>query len=342
MNPNTNTSGKPGAANGSLSRNILKRRETTLLLLVLVLTAGVALRAPGFVAPKSLLNVVTDSCILFIVSIGQFLVILIGGIDLSIGSTMALVGMGTAMLNQANPAIPAWIFIPMSLIFGAVLGLINGGLVGYGKLPPIIATLGTQSAYRGIVFLLSKGQWVTANEMTEGFRKIPEGRFIGMPYMFWAAFVVGIIALVFMRYTRSGRDIYAIGGNKTAALFAGVSERKVDLVAFTVSAALAGLAGLLYVSRYGIAQNETASGFELQAVATNVLGGVNIAGGAGTVLGVLLGTLFLGVVNNALPVLRMSPFLQMVIQGFIILAAIVANRLMDKRRQRRAEGRGRS
>ena len=315
-------------------KKLLKRKETTVFILAVILTLVVALRAPGFIAPKSLLNIVVDTCILIIVATGQFGVILIGGIDLSVGSSMALVGMGAAMLNQFNPGIPTWFFLPFSVAAGAALGAVGGILVGFGRLPPLIASLGMMSAYRGLVFILSKGQWVTANEMTEGFRRIPEGLTLGLPHMFWAALLVAIVMHVFMRHTRSGRDVYAIGGNPTAARFAGVSQRKVEINVFLISGALAGLAGLLYVSRYGIAQNETASGFEMQTVAAAVLGGVNIAGGSGCVLGVVIGALFLGVVNNALPVLRLSPFLQMAIQGFIILAAVVANTLVDQRNKR--------
>ncbi|MCE1196122.1 ABC transporter permease [bacterium] len=315
-------------------KKLLKRKETTVALLIVILTLAVALRAPGFIQPKSLANIVVDTCILIIVSIGQLGVILIGGIDISVGSTMALVGMAAAMLNQFNPGVPAWIYAPFSVVMGAALGSIGGVLVGFGRLPPLIASLGMMSAYRGLVFLLSKGQWVTANEMTEGFRKIPEGLWLGAPHMLWAALAVGVFAQLFMRHTRSGRDVYAIGGNPTAARFAGVSQRKVEINVFVISGALAGLAGLLYVSRYGIAQNETATGFEMQTVAAAVLGGVNIAGGSGTVPGVILGALFLGVVNNALPVLRMSPFLQMAIQGFIILMAVVANTVVDRRNKR--------
>ena len=315
-------------------KKLFKRKETTLCLLILLLALAVSLRAPGFVAPKSLLNIVVDSSILIIVALGQFGVILIGGIDLSIGSTMALAGMAAAMLNQYVPGIPVWFFAPFSLAAGALLGGIGGVLVAFGKLPPLIASLGMMSAYRGLVFILSKGQWVTANEMTEGFRKIPEGLALGLPNMVWAAIAVALLAQLFMRYTRSGRDVYAIGGNPTAARFAGVNQAKVEIDVFVISGALAGLAGLLYVSRYGIAQNETAAGFEMQTVAAAVLGGVNIAGGSGTVPGVVLGSLFLGVVNNALPVLRLSPFLQMAIQGFIILAAVVVNTLIDRRNKR--------
>ncbi len=315
-------------------KKFLKSKEMPLAILIVLMTLAVSLRAPGFIAPKSLQGILVDSCILIIVALGQFAVILIGGIDLSVASTMALVGMVTAMMNQFIPGIPAWLYLPMSLALGAVLGLVSGLLVGVGGLPPIIASLGTMSAYRGIVFLISKGQWVTANEMTEGFRRLPDSPILGLPSMLWITLAVVALAWLFMRSTSSGREIYAIGGNKTAARFAGVSERKVDIVVFVAAGILSGLAGLLYVSRYGIAQSETAVGFELQTVAASVLGGVNISGGSGTVPGVILGSLFLGVVNNALPVLRMSPFFQMAIQGFIILAAVVVNVLLDRRKQR--------
>ncbi len=320
-------------------KKFFKSKEVPLAILIVLMTLAVSLRAPGFIAPKSLSGILVDSCILIIVALGQFAVILIGGIDLSVASTMALVGMVTAMMNQFIPGIPAWLYLPMSLGLGAILGLISGLLVGFGGLPPMIASLGTMSAYRGIVFLVSKGQWVTANEMTESFRRIPDTPVLGAPGMLWVTLLVVVVAWIFMKLTRSGREIYAIGGNKTAARFAGVSERKVDILVFVAAGILSGLAGLLYVSRYGIAQSETAVGFEMQTVAASVLGGVNISGGSGTVLGVVLGSLFLGVVNNALPVLRMSPFYQMAIQGFIILTAVIVNVLLFRSKQRKLAAR---
>lgn len=312
-------------------KKLFARKETSVAVLIVVMTLAIGLRAPSFLRFGNLLGVVGDTSVLAIVSLAQLGVILIGGIDLSVASTMALVGMIVALMNQHNPQIPAWTYLPMSLGLGAVLGAVNGVLVAWGRLPPIVASLGTMSIYRGAVFLISKGQWVTAHEMSVGFRRIPEGKMLGLPYMLWVAIAIALFYHILMRYTRSGRDVYAFGGNASAARYAGVHERKVEMLVFVVSGALAGLAGLIYVSRYGIAQSETATGYELNTVAAAVLGGVNIAGGSGTVLGVLLGSLFIGVVNNALPVLRMSPFLEMLIQGIIILAAVVANTIADMR-----------
>ena len=151
--------------------------------------------------------------------------------------------------------------------------------------------------------------------------------------MVWITIAVVAAIAVLMRLTSAGRDVYAFGGNKTAALFAGVDGRKVQMLVLTVSGILAGVAGVLWVSRYGMAQSETAAGFEMQTVAACVLGGVNFVGGSGTVLGVVVGALFFGVINNALTVIHISPFFQMVIQGVIIIAAIVSNTLIDRKNQ---------
>jgi rhamnose transport system permease protein len=305
----------------------------TVLASLLALCLIVSLRAPNFLAPKNLDSILNDTCALIIVALGQFMVILIGGIDLSVASTMAFTGMATALINQYNPGIPAWLLLPAGAAIGAALGAATGSLVAYGGLPPIIASIATMSVYRGIVFVMSKGAWVTPHEMSADYLAIPSASFLGVSSMIWITIAIVLAAAVFMRLTSSGREIYAFGGNKNAALYAGVSERKVEMVTFIASGLLAGLVGVLWVSRYGMAHSETAAGFELQTVAACVLGGVSMSGGSGTVLGVLVGALFFGAINNALTVINFSPFYQMAIQGFVILFAIVSNTLIDRRNQ---------
>lgn len=316
-------------------KELLKKREMNLILLILVLTALVTTRAPSFVQEANILRIVNDTSILIMVAIGQFFVILTGGIDLSVGSTIAFSGMAASMLNQYYPGVPVLIVLLVGIAVGLVLGAFNGALVAFGKVPPIIATLGTMSVYRGFTFVLSKGQWVTAHEMSEAYMNLPHGRFLGLTNLIWAAVIISAIMYYFSRYTRSGREIYAIGGNKTAARFVGVSETKVHLLIFSLSGALSGLAGVMWTARYAAAVNETATGFELMTVAACVLGGVNIAGGSGAVPGVILGALFLGIINNALPVINLSPFFQMFIQGAIVLAAMFFNTMMDKRQEKK-------
>ncbi|MDA3810392.1 MAG: ABC transporter permease [Spirochaetaceae bacterium] len=320
-------------------KELLKKREITLILLVLVLTAAVNMRAPGFVEGENISRIVNDTSILIMVAIGQFFVILTGGIDLSVGAIIAFSGMSAAMLNQYFPGTPILLVLLVGTVIGLLLGAINGLLVAFGKVPPIIATLGTMSIYRGFTFVLSKGQWVTAHEMSESYMDLPHGSFLGMSHLIWSALIISTLMIYFSRYTRSGREIYAIGGNKTAARFVGVSEKKINMIIFSISGALCGFAGVMWTARYAAAVNETAMGFELMTVAACVLGGVNIAGGAGAIPGVIVGALFLGIINNALPVVDFSPFYQMLIQGIVVLTAMFANTMMDKRSEKQLRNR---
>ena len=243
--------------------------------------------------------------------------------------------MAASMMNQYNPEMPVLLILFADIGIGTFLGLINGLLIAYGKVPPIITTLGTMSIFRGFTFVFSKGQWVTAHEMTESYMNIPHGSFLGLPNLVWAGVIVSFLMYYFMTYVRSGRELYAIGGNKTAAVFVGVSEKKINLMVYSIVGFLGGLAGVMWTARYAAAVNETALGFELQTVAACVLGGVSIAGGSGTVPGVVLGALFLGILTNALPVVNLSPFYQLGLQGVVILGAMIINTLSEKQNEKK-------
>ncbi len=312
-------------------QELLRRREFSLFILLLLLLLAVRLRAPNFFQPGNLYDILNDTSILIMVAIGQMMVIITGGIDLSVASGIALSGMSVGMLNQYYPNIPILVVVLISLAIGFVLGSFNGVLVSLAGIPPIITTLGTMSIYRGFVFVLSKGEWVSAHEMTEGFRELPRGTPLGMTNLLLSAVLVVLVFAVFLNLSRTGREIYGAGGNKTAAQYVGINLKKINYLVFTLSGIIVGLSGLLWVARYASAQNETAYGFELQTIAACVIGGVSIMGGTGTLLGVVLGALFLGTVNNALTVINLSPFYQMGIQGFVIIVAIVANTLVDRR-----------
>jgi rhamnose transport system permease protein len=315
-------------------KRLLKRRELTLALVIAVLVAAISLRHPAFLRAANLYDILDDTAILFMVAIGQMMVIVTGGIDLSVSSGIALVGMSVGMLNQYYPGIPIALIVLISMVMGFVLGACNGLLVSQAGIPPIIATLGTLSIYRGFVFVLSRGEWVSAHEMSAAFRELPRAAPLGITNLLLCAVLVTALAALFLTLTRTGREIYGVGGNRVAARYVGISLKRIDFLVFTVSGVIVGLSGLLWVARYASAQNETAAGFHLPTIAACVIGGVSILGGTGTVPGVILGALFLGIVNNALPVINLSPFYQMAIQGFVILAAIVVNTLVDQRNQR--------
>ncbi|MCD6122820.1 MAG: ABC transporter permease [Spirochaetales bacterium] len=315
--------------------SVLKKREFSLFIFIVFTVFIISLRSPRFFQLSNLYDILNDTSILIMVAMGQFIVIASGngGIDLSVASGMALAGMSVAMLNQYYNNIPIFIIVLIALAIGFILGAFNGILVSFAGIPPIITTLGTMSIYRGFVFVLSGGEWVSADEMTAAFRKLPRGTFFGMTNIIFFALVITVIFYIFMKYTKTGREIYGIGGNRTAAQYVGINIKKISFLVYSVSGIIVGLGGLLWVSRYASAQNDTAMGFELQTIAACVIGGVGIWGGSGTVVGVLFGAVFLGIINNALPIINLSPFYQMAIQGFVILAAIIVNTVVGKRTQ---------
>jgi len=314
----------------------LKRREVTLVGLIVLLFALVSLRAPSFASLANVNDIFNDTALLIMMALAQYIIILTGGIDLSVASIMGLSGMCAAMVNKLDPSMPIPLVVLIALGAGLSLGAFNGTLVGMAGISSIIATLGTISIYRGMIFLLSGGQWISAHQMTDGFKLIPDARFLGISSMVWYMVIVVVLFAVFMNLTRTGREVYALGGNKTAAAYVGIKDKKINFLVFCVSGLVSGFCGLLYVARYAAAQNDTATGFELNTVAACVIGGVSIAGGSGTVAGVFLGAVFLGIINNALTVVNLSQFLQMAIQGFVILTAIVSNTVISQRNEKMA------
>jgi rhamnose transport system permease protein len=306
-------------------KRYLQSREAILLAAIVVLTLLIALRFPAFIAPRNLANVFNDTSPLMILAIGQMIVILTKCIDLSVAATLALVGMVVSLLNIAMPELPLIFTLILAVGLGACLGMFNGILVWKLKIPPIVVTLGTMTIYRGIIFLISQGKWVNAHQMSPAFKALPREIFLGFPLLSWFALAVIVLAAVMMTRTTLGRAFYAVGGNPHAAVYTGLDVGRTQFLAFTISGALAGLTGYLWVSRYAVAYVDIAGGFELDVVAACVIGGVSIAGGIGSVGAAVLGALFLGVVKNALPVINISPFWQLAISGAAIIIAVAVN-----------------
>ena len=309
---------------------LLKHRERFLALVILALILVVGAITPSFLSPNSLVSAFNDTSILMILAMGQMLVILTRCIDLSVAANLALTGMVVGMINAAYPGVPVPLLILFAMAMGACLGAINGFFVWVVGVPAIVVTLGTMSIYRGTIFLLSDGAWVNAHQMSADFISLPRTVVLGMPMMSWIGIIVVAAFYFATRHLRVGRDFFTSGGNPVAAFYTGVSVGKVQFKAFVVSGMLAGLCGYLWVSRYAVAYVDVANGFELQVIAACVIGGISIMGGVGTVLGCALGALFLGVINNALPVLGVSPFWQMAISGAVIIIAVIANSMAER------------
>ena len=317
-----------------MSRQILMSREVLLTCAIALLLAIIASRFPAFIAPSNLANVFNDSAPLVLLAIGQMIVILTRCIDLSVAANLALTGMVVAMINVALPGLPVPVIIVISVAFGALLGMFNGVLVWKLAIPPIVVTLGTMTIFRGTIFLLSEGKWVNAHEFSDPFKAFPRTELFGLPVMSWIAIAAVVFFSLVMTRTTLGRAFYAAGGNPHAATFAGIDVGKTQFWAFTISGALAGLTGYLWVSRFAVAFVDLAGGFELDVVAACVIGGVAIMGGIGTVAGAMLGALFLGIIRNALPVVDISPFWQLAISGGAIIIAVALNAQANREKGR--------
>jgi rhamnose transport system permease protein len=313
---------------------LLKQREPLLALMIVALIGLVGLRAPVFLTAGSLANLVTDSTLLVMLALTQMLVIVTRGIDLSVASNLAFSGMVSAMLASHNPGLPLPLVVLAAVAVGLALGLVNGWLIGYLQLPPIVITLGTMSVYRGMVFVLSNGAWVSAHQMPQSFIAFPLTRLLGLPHLVWIA-AAALAAMAFIaRHTRFGRDLYAIGNAPQCAGYIGIPTAKRLLWTYGLSGMVAGLCGYLWVARYAVAYTEIAYGFEFTVIAACVIGGISIAGGIGSVLGAMLGALFLSVISNALPVMQVSPFWQSALTGLVILVAVLINARGNTNRSR--------
>jgi rhamnose transport system permease protein len=313
--------------------NSAARRDLALGFIVVLLLASVTMAFPQFARPGNLAEVLDDSAILILLALGQMLVILTRGIDLSIAANLALSGMLVALFNRNYPGAGVVPVLVLAIGSGAVLGLLNGLLVWRLKLPPIVVTLGTMSVYRGLIYLLSGGTWVNDNQMSPAFLGFVRAELLGLTVLSWLAIIATAGAVFGMRSTILGRNLYAAGGNPAAATYTGIDPGRMQCVAYTICGAIAGLCGYLWVARFAVAYTDIALGFELQVIAACLIGGVAIAGGVGTVAGVVLGCLFIGIIRNSLPLIGVSPFWQMGINGLVIVIAAVlsARRREDKR-----------
>jgi rhamnose transport system permease protein len=310
------------------------RREAGIVVFIVGLIALVSLRSPAFLTAQNFGDVLLDIAVLVIAAIGQLLVVITGGIDLSIGSGLALSGMIVGLTFSGNMGLHPGLALLMGAGVGVALGTFNGLLVALGEVPPIIATLGTMAIYRGMVFVISKGQWVNAHQMSEGFKSLARGSVAGIPNLIFLAMLVFLYFYYYLQHTPGGRAVYAVGSNPTAAVLAGLKVNRIKFNVYVLSGLLYGLAGVLWVSRYASAQSDSAAGFELQTVAAIVIGGASTLGGSGKITGALLGAFLLGIISNALNVTRISPFWKLAIQGVTILLAVIIDTLMAARLQK--------
>ena len=309
-------------------------RELGLIMMLVVITVVASLIEPRFADWFTLRNILLWIPLLVVVAMGEMMVIITRGIDVSVGSTLGFAAMVVGLLFIRVPDINIYLATAVAILVGATLGTLNGTLIALAKVPPIVATLGTLSTYRGLTFIISGGRQVDNKDIPQELVSWSRNGLFGLdlfPQVVLWAVIVAILAHLFLSYTRTGRNIYAIGGNPEAARLRGVPVRRTLVIAYTLCGALAGLAGVLYASRFGfINPGKTGVGVELSVIAAVVIGGTNIFGGSGRVLGVVLGCLLLGTINVALATLGVAGSWQLAVYGFVILFAIVVDYLVKR------------
>ena len=333
MTTQTPTRGEPAVR---LLKSFVGARETSILLaLILVIVAATAVNPNFIFSSDGWRDLLLTPAILILVAIGQAIVIITRSVDLSVGSVLGLTAYLTGRLFIDIPGIPIAAVFLAGIVFGGLLGLINGALVAFARVPALVITLGTLYAYRGINVLWAGSDRINASDMPTDFLALGTESLLGIPLLTIIALVVLAAAGWYMRNTRGGREFYAIGSEPAAAELYGLKVTRRILIAFVACGGLAGLAGVLYAARYGTINSQAGSGFELDAVGAAVIGGVAIFGGSGTVWGAALGAALLLTINRALPILGVPDFWQRAVVGALIIGAIVLDRILALRQSRK-------
>ncbi|MDQ2660673.1 MAG: ABC transporter permease [Actinomycetota bacterium] len=311
-------------------------REFGILLALLLVIVAATVANPNFLfSSDGWRDLLLTPSILVLLAVGQAIVIITRNVDLSVGSVLGLSAYLTGRLFIDLQGIPILAVFLIVIVFGGLLGFINGALVAYAKVPSLVITLGTLYAYRGVNVLWTGGDRVNASDMPREFLALGTGQILFIPILTIIALAVLIVAGWVMKNTRAGREFYAMGSDPSAAELYGLRVTRRLLTAFVLSGALAGLAGVLYAARYGTVNSQAGSGWELDAVGAAVIGGVAIFGGSGTVWGAAIGGVLLLTINRALPILGIPDFWQRAVVGALIIGAIVLDRVLALRQKRR-------
>jgi rhamnose transport system permease protein len=317
------------------------RELSTVGLLVLVV-AGATIAEPRFLSAFNLRSVLLWVPLLACMAMGMMMVIITRGIDVSVGSTLGFAGIVVGMIFRDHPGFNIYLGTLIGILLGAILGAVNGTFIAWVKIPPVIATLGTLSAYRGLTFIVSAGRQIDNQNIPVALIRWSQTGPLGtelVPWIVVIALSVAILTHFFMRYSSIGRNVYTIGSNPDAARLRGIPVEFTIFVVYMITGAVAGLAGVLYSSRMGFVNpGQTGVGLELTTIAAVVIGGTNVFGGSGSVLGVLLGCLLLGTINVALAVLGVAGTWQLAVYGLVILLAVIVDALLQRQLQRIVTG----
>ena len=303
-------------------------RQYGIFLAFLLISCFLSYASSQFLTVSNWTIIITQVSINALLAFGVTFVIITGGIDLSVGSIVAVAGVVAALL-ASQPDLPLFVSIFGGLLAGLVFGLLNGFIITKSKIAPFIVTLGIMTIGRGLALILSKGRPIS--NLSDSFNFIGGGNIFGIPFPIIVLVIVFIISYLLLKNTVFGRYVYAIGGNEQAAWASGINVNKIKMAVYALCGTLAGLAGILLTSRITTGQPNAGAGFELDAIAAAIIGGTSTTGGIGTISGTLIGALLIGVINNGLDLLNVSSYYQQVIMGAIIIGAVLLDSWNQKK-----------
>ncbi|MDO4643797.1 MAG: ribose ABC transporter permease [Cardiobacteriaceae bacterium] len=301
------------------------------LIALLILVSVVAVLNPKFISPDNIFNIFRQTSVNAVIAVGMTMVILTAGIDLSVGSVLALTGAFAATMVAAD--ISVWLVFPVILLSGALLGAISGVLVAKGGIQPFIATLVTMTLLRGVTLVYTDGRPISSgfSDNADRFAALGIGDFLYVPIPVWIMASIFILAWFILRHTPMRRYIYAIGGNIEASRLSGINTDKVLICVYAMSGIFAALAGLIVTARLSSAQPTAGMSYELDAIAAVVVGGTSLMGGKGKITGTLIGALIIAFLNNALNLLDVSAYYQTIAKAIVILIAVLADNYLARK-----------
>lgn len=301
-------------------KSLLVKNKSLIALIILCLI--ITCITPRFLTVSNIFNVFTQVSVNAIMAVGMCFVILTGGIDLSVGSILAISGAVTATL--LSKGVNVTLAIIVALIIGASIGFINGLIVAKGRIQAFITTLATMTIFRGVTYVYTDG--IPIAGLKSNFTMIGNGTLVGIPYPIIIILIVFLAAWYVLTQTKYGRYVYAVGGNEDSSRLSGINTDKIKTLVYVLSGLAAALAGIIVTSRIGSASPNAGTGFELDAIAAVVLGGTSLSGGEGSIVGTIIGAMIIGVLSNGLNLMNVSSFYQSILKGIVILLAVLADR----------------
>ena len=309
----------------SVMKKITGSREALLAIVLIVLFVIITAINPSFLTPKSLMDMLKNNAVTMVMSLGMLCVMLVGGIDISIMSTLALSGMSIGMLLKYGHITSTLLAFIIAMAIGIACGLVVGLVISRANVPPIIATMGFMYIYRAMGYLVSHGgEWASAAALGD-FKNFATSTFLGINKVIWVIIICYVVFFFFMKWTRTGRRIYAVGSNASAAQVSGINAKNINLLVYVIMGVLTAIAGLIVTTRLGSGQPSAGLNFEMDCITASVVGGTSMSGGRGKVMGTVVGVLLLTVLTNGMTLVGMNTYWQQVLKGVIIVVSVLAD-----------------